>query len=90
MPCRINVFSGLKRERSPRENPLNGDFSGFSHSDLSPRQAKIQQTVAENATHGMSCSFLWRGERSPCENTKQSTFGGFSRGASRLFAPKRR
>ena len=80
MPCRINVFSGRKRERSPRENPPNGDFGGFSHGDLSPRQAKIRQTVAENATHGMSRTFVWRGERSPREYPKKSTFGEFSRG----------
>ena len=58
MPCRINVFSGRKRERSPRENPPKGDFVGFSHGDLSPHQAKIRQTVAENATHGMSRTFV--------------------------------
>ena len=57
MPCRINVFSGRKRERSPRENPPKGDFVGFSPGDLSSRQAKIRQTVAENATHGMSRTF---------------------------------
>jgi len=71
VPCRINVFSGRKREKSPRENPLNSDFGGISHGDLSPRQAKIRQTVAENATRGMSRTFVWRGERSPCENTKK-------------------
>jgi len=70
MPSRINVFSGQKRERSPRENPPKGDFVGFSHGDLSSRQAKIRQTVAENATRGMSRAFVWRGERSPCQNTK--------------------
>jgi len=86
MPCRINVFSGRIGERSPRENTLNGDFVGFSHGDLSPRQAKIRQTVAENATRGMSRTFVWRGERSPCENTKKSSFGGFSRGA---FLPRK-
>jgi len=73
MPCRINVFSGRKGERSPRENPPKGDFVGFSHGNLSPRQAKIRQTVAENATHEMSRTFLWRGGRSPCENTKKVT-----------------
>jgi len=86
VPYRINVFSGQKRERSPRENLPNGyigDF--FLHGDLLPRQAKIRQTVAENATHGMSRTFLWRGERSPCENSKKSTFGEFSRGA---FSPR--
>ena len=46
MPCRISVFSGRKREKSPCENPPNGDFGGFSHGDLSPRQAKIRQTRA--------------------------------------------
>ena len=88
MPCRINVFSGRKRERSPRENPPKGNFVGFSHGDLSSRQAKIRQTVAENATHGMSRAFVWRGERSPCENTKKSSFGGFSRGAFSPFRPE--
>ena len=29
MPCRINVCSWRKRERSPGENPPKGDFSGF-------------------------------------------------------------
>jgi len=74
------VFSGRKREWSPRGKPPKDDFVGFSHGDLSPRQAKIRQTVAENATHVMSRNFVWRGERSPCENTKKSPFGGFSRG----------
>jgi len=86
MPCRINVFSGRKRERSPREDPPKGYFVGFSHGDLSPRQAKIRQTVAENATHGILRTFVWRGERSPCENTKKSPFGGFSRCA---FSPRK-
>jgi len=63
MPCRINVFSGRKRERSARENPPKGDFVGFSHGDLSPRQAKIRQTVAENATHGMSRTFRVAGRK---------------------------
>ena len=87
VPCRINVFSGRKREKSPRENPLNSDFGGISHGDLSPRQAKIRQTVAENATRGMSRTFVWRGERSPCENTIKSSFGGFSRGDLSRFRP---
>jgi len=69
VPCRISVFSGRQSQ-----------FSGFSHGDLSPRQAKIRQTEAENATHGMSRTFVWRGERSPCENTKKSPFCGFLRG----------
>ena len=87
MPCRINVFPVQKRERSPRENPPKGDFGGFSHGDLSPRQANIRQTVAENLTHGMSRTFVWRGERSPCENTKKSPFGGFSRGDLSRYRP---
>ena len=69
-----------KTRKVARENPPKGDFVGFSHGDLSPRQAKIRQTVAENATHGMSRTFVWRDERSPCLNTKKSSFGGFSRG----------
>jgi len=86
MPCRINVFSGRKRERSPRKIPPKGDFVGFSHGDLLPRQVKIRQIVAENATHGMSRTFVWRGERPPCENTNKSPFHGFSRGA---FSPRK-
>jgi len=100
VPCRISVFSGRKREKSPCENPPNGDFGGVSHCDLSPRQAKIRQTVAENATHGMSRTFVWRGKRSPCENTisgrkrersprenpPNSDFSPFSRGAFRVYA----
>jgi len=64
MPCRINVFSGRKRERSPRENTPNGDFGGFSPGDLSPRQAKKRQTGGEKATHEKcrtladKCSFI--------------------------------
>ena len=79
MSCRINVFSGRKRERSQRENPLKGDFVRFSYGDLSPRQAKIRPTVAENTTHGMSRTFVWRGEKSLCKNTNKSPFGGFPR-----------
>jgi len=38
------VFSGRKRERSPRENPpLNGDFGGFSLGELSPCEAKYDK-----------------------------------------------
>jgi len=81
------VFFGRKCKRSPRENPPNDDFGGFSHGDLSLRQAKIRQTVAENATSGMSRTFVWRGERSLCENTKKSPFGGFSRCAFSHFRP---
>ena len=69
MPCRTNVFSGRKRERSPRENPTNGDFVGFSHGGLSSRHAKIGQIGGEKATHEKCRTFEWRGERSPCENT---------------------
>jgi len=75
----ISVFSGRKHERSPRENPPNGDFGGFLHGDLSPRQAKIRQTVAKNATHG-KWRFFGGGAKSPCENTKKSPFGGFLSG----------
>jgi len=75
------VFSGRTRERSPGENPPSGILAGFR---LTHRQAKIRKTVGENATHGMSRTLVWRGERSPCENTKKSPFGGFLRGA---FSP---
>jgi len=54
---------------------------------LSPRQAQIRQTGAK--TRGMKCrTFVWRGERSPCENMKRSPFGGFSRGAFSPFRPE--
>jgi len=72
----------------PRENTPNCDFGGFSHGDLSPRQAKIRQLVVEHATHGMWRTFVWRGEKSPCENTKKSSFGWVSRGAFSLFDPE--
>jgi len=45
---------GAKTRKVAMQNPPNGDFGGFLHGTLSPRQAKIRQTVAENATHGMS------------------------------------
>jgi len=72
--------SGAKTRKVATHNSPNGDLGGFYHGDLSPRQAKIRQTEAENATHGMSRTFVWRVEKSPCENTKKSPFGGFSRG----------
>ena len=87
MPCHINVFSGRKHERSPRVNPPKGDFVGFSHGNLSPRQAKIRQTVAKNATHGMSRTSVWWSERSPCENTKIHHFAGFHVATFYVFAP---
>ena len=66
----------------------NGDLGGFSRGDLSPRQAKIRQTGGEKATHEKCRTFVWRGERSPCENTKKSPFSGFSRGAFSPFRPE--
>ena len=41
-----------KRERSPSENPPNGDFFVFSHGDLSPRHTKVRDIpcVAFSAT----------------------------------------
>jgi len=53
MPCRINVFLGRKRERSPSENPPKGDFVGFSHGDLSPR------SPGENRTNGSRKRNAW-------------------------------
>jgi len=53
----------------------------FSRGDLLPRQAKIRQTGGKKATHEKCCTFVWRGERSPCEITKKSPFSGFLRGA---------
>jgi len=62
-------------------------FSCFSHSDLSPRQAKIRQTEGEKATHENCRTFVWRGERSSCKNTNKSPFGGFSCCAFSPFRP---
>ena len=77
-----------KRERSPRENPPNGDFFVFSHGDLSPRNTNVRDIpcVAFSAT--VCRIFAWRGERSPCENPIKSPFGGFSRGDLSRFRPK--
>jgi len=71
---------GLKRERSPRENPLHIDFLVFSHDDLSPRHTKVRDIpcIAFSAT--VCCIFAWRGKRAPCENPPTWPFGGFARG----------
>ena len=83
----FRVFA-WRDERSPSENPLNGDCGGFSRGDLSPRQAKIRQTGCRNATHEKCPTFVWRGKRLPCANTKKWPFGGFSRGAFSPFRPE--
>jgi len=70
-----------------RENPPIGDFVGFSHGDLSPRQAKIRQTVAENATHEMSRTFVWRGEGRHAKTRKRHHLAGFRVATFRVFAP---
>jgi len=75
-----HVF-GAKTRKVATRKPAEWWFWQFSHGDLSPRQAKIRPMVAENTKHGMSRTFVWWGEKSPCENTKKSPFGGFSRGA---------
>jgi len=80
--CRIFARRG---ERSPRKSPLNGDFGRFSHGDLSRRQAMIRQTVAENATHGMWRTFVWRGK-----TRKSHHLAGFRVAPFRVFAPKTR
>jgi len=80
MPCRINVFSGRKGERAPRENLPNGHFFVFSHGDLSPRHTKVRHFLCFAFSPPVCRIFAWRGERSPRENTKKSPCGGFSRG----------
>ena len=80
------VYGATTRKVATRK-PAKRDFVGFAYGDLSPRQAKIPQTVAENATNGMSRTFVWMGERPPCINTKTSSFGGFSRGDLSRFRP---
>jgi len=74
VPFRLIVFSGRKSVKAPRENPPNGDFFVFSHGDLSTRHTKVRQTEGEKATHAKCRTFVWRGERSLCENTKKSPF----------------
>jgi len=80
MPCRINVFSGRKGERAPRENPPNVHFFVFSHGDLSPRHTKVRHFSCFAFSPPVCRIFAWRGGRSPRENTKKSPCGGFSRG----------
>ena len=58
MPCRINVFSGRKRERSPRENPPNGDFAGFSHGDLSPRPPGKDTTNSSRKRNAVNVAYF--------------------------------
>ena len=66
---------GRKRERSPRENPPNGDFFVFSHGDLSPPHTKVRD-ISRVAFSATVCRiFACRGERSPCENPTKSPFG---------------
>jgi len=84
VPCRISVFSGRKRERSPCEKPPNGDFGEFSHGDLSPRLAKIRQTVAENATWNVAY-FRVAGRKVAMRKHEKLLIGGFSRGACPRF-----
>ena len=87
MPCRIDVFSGRKRERSPCENPPNDDFVVFSHGALSPRHTKVRDILCVAFSATVCRVFAWRDERSPCENTKKTSFGGCSRGDLSRFRP---
>jgi len=75
---------GRKRERSPRENPPNGDFVVFSHDALWPRHTKVRKIPGVAFLVSVCLIFACRGERSPCENPTKSPFGRFSRGD--LFA----
>ena len=78
-----------KRERSPRENRPKGDFGGFLHGDLSPRQANIRQTVAENATHGMEYRVLSGGgaKGRHAKTRKSHHLAGFRVATFRVIAP---
>ena len=78
----------VKGEKSPRENPPNGDFFVFSHGDLSPRHTKVRDIPCLAFSATVCRIFAWRGERSPCENPTQWPFGGFSRGDLSRFRPK--
>jgi len=80
-----------KRERSPRENPPNGDFFVFSHGDLSPRNTNVRDIpcVAFSATVCRRI-FAWRGERSPCETRQNHLLASFRVATFRVFAPKTR
>ena len=78
--CAMSYYRVFGAKKSP--------CGGFSRGDLSPRQAKIRQTGGEKAKHEKCRTFVWRGERSPCENTKKWPCGGFSRGAFSHFRPE--
>ena len=75
MPCRIflkSVFSGRKREMRHAKTAGNDTTN----------------SIGLNATLVKWRTFVWRGEKSPCENTKNSPFEGFSRGAFLRFRPE--
>ena len=61
-------------------------LSGFRMATFRPARQKYEKQKAKIATHEKCRNFVWRGERLPCENTKKSPFGGFSRGA---FSPRK-
>ena len=63
---------GRKRERSPRENPPNGDLFVFSHGDLSPRHTKVREIPCVAFSRRMV----------------DIPFGGFSRGDFPRFRPE--
>jgi len=71
MPCRINVFSGRKRERSPRENPLKGDC-GFLRGDLSrfrPCLSYLCLAGRKVATRKHAKWWFWRAFAPPGKDT---------------------
>jgi len=79
---------GQKRERSPRENPPNGDFFVFSNGDLSPRHTKVRDIPRVAFLATVCRIFAWRGKSPPCENPTKSPFCGFSCSDLLRFRPE--
>jgi len=77
--CHV-VLTCFRGEKTPRENPPNGDFFVFFHGDLSPRHTNVRHFLCVAFSPPVCHIFAWRGQRSPRENPPKSPFSGFSRG----------
>ena len=73
------VFRAKRRKGATRK-PAKWWLFVFSHGDLSPRHTNVRHLSCVAFSPPVCRIFAWRGERSPCENTKKSPFGVFSRG----------
>jgi len=62
-------------------------FRVFAWRPFAP-PGKDTKTGGDKAKHEKFRTFVWRGERSPCENTKKWPFGGVSRGDLSPFRPE--